>query len=215
MDILIADDHELYSLGIQAILNTKTDVKINSIDYCSNGKRVLTKLNGEKKYDFLITDLNMPELDGPELIQILHEKFPKLKIIVISMYCSFQLIELLKTYNVVGFIPKGINEADLIFNLNQILMGKTIFRTVNSKNLIVTDNHLTLTDHEFFIDKFEQKYNLTAREYEVALLMISDLDNIEISEKLFLSIETIKSYRKNIYNKTGVNSVLNLYKLLK
>mgnify|MGYP005988814659 CR=1 FL=1 len=215
MNILIADDHKLYSLGLKSILETKTSVKLNSIDYCSDGKQVLAKLNGTKKYDFLITDLNMPKLDGNKLIEVLHTRFPKLKVIVISMYYSHKLLEKLKKYDVCGYIPKGIDESEMVLFLNQMLNGKKVFKQVNYKNSIITNSDLKLNDKVEFLDGFEKKYNLTKREQEIALLMISDFGNAEISEKLFLTIETIKSHRKNIYSKTGVNNVLSLYKLIK
>jgi DNA-binding NarL/FixJ family response regulator len=213
MNILIADDHKLYSLGLKSILKTSTSIICNSIDYCSNGKQVLAKLNGDKKYDLLITDLNMPELDGHKLIEILHARFPKLKIIVISMYFSHKLIEKLKRYNVCGYLPKGIDESEITLYLNQILNGKKIFKVTNSQNSIITNSDLKLNATDGFIDSFEKKINLTEREQEIARLMISDFGNVEISKKLFLTVETIKSHRKNIYSKTGVNNVLNLYKL--
>jgi DNA-binding NarL/FixJ family response regulator len=215
MNILIADDHKLYSLGLKSIIDTKTSIKLNSIDYCSNGKEVLAKLNGIKKYDFLITDLNMPKLDGNKLIEVVQTRFPKIKIIVISMYFSHKLLENLKKNNVWGYIPKGIDESEMALYLNQILNGKKVFKAINYENSIITNSDLKLNDKDGFIDSFEKKYNLTKREQEIAILMISDLGNVEISKKLFLTVETIKSHRKNIYSKTGVNSVLNLYKLIK
>jgi len=215
MNILIADDHELYSLGLKSILNEISGITIDSVDCCSNGKHVLTKLNGDKKYNYLLTDLNMPELDGNELIEILHEKFPSLKIIVISMYYSYKMLEVLKTYGVCGFIPKGIEESKMKKTLAQVLKGENLFITTNHKDFIIIKSDFKINADVSFLDTFEKKYNLTTREQEIAVLMVSDFGNSEIAEKLFLSVETIKSYRKNIYTKTGVNNVLSLYKLMK
>jgi DNA-binding NarL/FixJ family response regulator len=156
----------------------------------------------------------MPELDGHQLIDVLYKRFSKLKIVVISMYFSHKLIENLKQNGVCGYIPKGFDEAEMTLHLNQILDGKKVFKAVNYQNSIITNSDLKLNDKEGFIDTFEKKYNLTAREKEIALLMISDFDNTSISKKLFLTVETIKSHRKNIYSKTGVNNVLKLYKLM-
>ena len=130
------------------------------------------------------------------------------------MYFSHKLIENLKNNGVYGYIPKGIDEAEMTLYLNQILDGKKVYKAINYQNSIITNSDLKLNAKESFIDTFEKKYNLTAREKEIALLMISDFDNSAISKKLFLTIETIKSHRKNIYSKTGVNNVLKLYKLM-
>ena len=64
------------------------------------------------------------------------------------------------------------------------------------------------------VDVFIRVYSLSKREIEVMDLMIDNKSNTEIGEEIFVSSETVKSHRKNIYKKMGVNNVLDLYKLL-
>lgn len=214
MNVIIAEDQEMFSLGLKAILNQVENIQIESIDSFLNGKEVLSKLNGMKPYNYLITDLSMPKIEGLELIEIVKTKFPKLKIIVVSMYHSHRLIDNLKSQPIAGFISKSINETEMINAFEKIFSGERVFLVDYEKTAILDQNESKLVSDYSIVDLFQKKYCLSSREQEISTLMISGLSSEEIAKKLFLSNETIKSYRKNIYLKTGVNNVLDLYKLL-
>jgi DNA-binding NarL/FixJ family response regulator len=210
MNILIVEDHIALREGVEMFL--KNLDKNNNIYKASDGKEALSLINGNPNIELLITDLNMPEINGFELIENIKKRFPTIKIIVLTMYYNTNIIERLKELNINAFLTKNASLSELSiaiksFNENKVYITPEIESLFNSE-LQITKNDTLLKDN------FATTHSLSNRETEVLGLMVENLPNPEIASKMFVSIETIKSHRKNIYRKLGVNNLLDLYKLL-
>lgn len=209
MKVLIVEDHTAL---LEGIINYIED-NINNVDLysTSDGEKALRMIVNQK-FDVVMTDLNLPGLNGIDLIKEIKGRKLNLKIIVLTMYYNSNIINNLKELNINAFLTKNVSLSEI----------KEAFTAINNNETYITpeiqnlynNSFISVEDEIILNDGFSKTYNLSKREIEVLDLMIENFSNDEIAEKLFLSKETIKTHRKNLFRKLGVNNLLDLYKLL-
>lgn len=212
MKLLIVEDHIAFLEGLVDFLENKlgSDWVISS---ASSGTSALQIFNQKHSINVLMTDLNLPGINGSELIKEVKNRHPKIKVIVLTMYYSRAIVSRLKELEIDAFLTKNITREEILDALLNINSNE-VFITEEIKGLF-KDYHMEDAGlHQENIDVFIRVYSLSRREIEVMDLMIDNKSNSEIGEEIFVSSETVKSHRKNIYKKMGVNNVLDLYKLL-
>ncbi|MCH6235060.1 response regulator transcription factor [Cognataquiflexum rubidum] len=203
--IIIADDHELFASGLDNLVSTDPNLKV--IAHCRNGKEVLAYLENGIKVDFLILDLNMPVMDGIQLLGHLHRDYPHIKKLVISMHHTESSIALCKTLGADGFIGKDSSLNELLDAVHVILDGGKFFKESFQE---VFD-----TEGKGFYEKLIYHYKLSKREVDIIQLIINQYESTEIADKLNLSPLTVKTHRKNIFRKLGVRNLAGLVALVK
>ena len=211
MNILIVEDHIVLREGVELFL--KNISKIKNTYTASNGKEALALVNGSANIDLLITDLNMPEMTGFELIKTVKERHPKIKIIVLTMYYNLSIVNRLKKMKINAFLTKNASLTELKIAIDYLNNNEITYIT-KEVNVLFNADSLNTEEGTLIKDDFAKTNSLSNRETEVLELMIENLSNTEIASKLFIGFETVKSHRKNIYRKLGVNNILDLYKLL-
>jgi len=186
-NILIADDHPIVAGGIAAILNTAAD--LNVIGIVDNGQKVLEKV-AETTVDLVLLDINMPVMNGIECTKQLKGKYPHIKVIVITMYNRKQFIRELFEVGADGCILKSNSGKELLTAIERVTSGKTYFDQLND-----------------FIDapKEFKEFRLSEREIEIIELIAEGCTSKEIATRLFISEHTVKTHRKNIFQKTSVS----------
>jgi len=112
--IIIADDHAMFLDGLTSILSEEES--INIILTAKTGTQVLKylRINTDEKIDLVITDINMPEMDGVELNAAIKSEFPKIKTLVVSMLEDPKRIKSLTEANANGYIPKNAEKTELL-----------------------------------------------------------------------------------------------------
>ena len=168
----------------------------------SSAKQVLKYLsiNTKEQVDLVITDINMPEMDGIELNAHIKKDFPSVKTLVISMLHDAKKIKTLTEAEVNGYVSKNTAKQELLTAIRTILEGQNYF-TSKVKELLM---------EEMLNAKKEKEIKLTGRETEVLKLIAQEFTTQEIADKLFLSKHTIESYRKNLISKLGVRNLAGL-----
>lgn len=186
-NILIADDHPIVAGGIAAILNTAAD--LNVVGIVDNGQKVLEKAR-EMSIDLVLLDINMPVMNGIECTKQLKAKYPAIKVIVITMYNRKQFIRELFEVGADGCILKSNSGKELLTAIERVTSGKTYFDQLND-----------------FIDapKEFKEFRLSEREIEIIELIAEGCTSKEIATRLFISEHTVKTHRKNIFQKTSVS----------
>ncbi len=209
MKILIVDSQISYQEGVANFLNQH----LNSVEIiCAKEGRRALQLAVLHEFDLIITSLNLPILSGFELIREIRKHKPSLFIMVLTSYCNQSILNKLKELNIQAFIMKYVSLSEI---LNAIKCMKHDELYFSKEHLEKSENSLVSKDGEFLSDDvFSKIYELSNREVEVLHLMIENLSNDKIAKTLFLSIETIKTHRKNIFRKLRVNNLLDLYKQL-
>ncbi len=211
MKILVVEDHRALQEGVVNYLKEHLSQSISEILTASDGEEALRILKTQP-IDYLITDLNLPKINGLDLIKEVRQMKLSVHILVLTMYYNESIISQLKSLDIQAFLTKNISLSEIeeaIKNIqsNKIYITPEIVSLYNNDLSVDNDHLISTTD-------FAKSFNLSRREKEVLKLLIENLSNEEIGEKIFVSKETVKSHRKNIYRKLGVNNVLDLYKLI-
>jgi DNA-binding NarL/FixJ family response regulator len=187
--IIILDDHTLYLRGITLILKDYyKDCEI--YPYQSIKKLKEDKLDFNR-FNLIISDIEMANENTFDLFAVLKKKYPSLPILVISMHKKNAIIKKCKALNINGYILKDEDEQ-LQTAIDTILDGRTYF----SKAIV-----------EYCKQGNKNYIKLSNREEDILILIANGYNNNDISDKLFISIETIKTHKKNIKLKLNVESL--------
>ncbi len=198
IQILIADDHRLFNDAIAGLLRSS----FSSVRQVFDGISLLYAVQQEKP-DLLLLDINLPKLNGIEVARKLRRDYPDIKIIVVTMYNQSHVIEAAGALGVEGYLLKDSPSQLLLEAIARVLDGKTFFDPKLQKKSAVQE------------DAFPNHLLLTKREREVVDKLITGQKAEDIANALGIGYETVKSYRKNIYLKLGVNSLAELINLIR
>jgi len=197
MKIFLTDDHAMLLGGLAKIISAEDDLEV--VGTAKSVQETLDKLT-RVRTDLLITDYNLPDSDGLALVQVVKRKYPKMKIIVLSMHDEGHLIKEILKEDVDGYILKKDSHNELIYAIRQVATGK-IYLSNDVNSMLIKGLH----------GNEEQKL-LTAREREILKLIAKEYTNKQIAEELFISERTVETHRKNIFRKTGTNNLVGLIK---
>lgn len=190
--IAIVDDHKIFREGLKALLGHMNNVEV--VLEAGNGKEFIDLLEVLTP-DLVIIDINMPVMSGEEAIRIAQERFPDLKVIVLTMNTQEQYYQSLTKQNVDGYIIKESDYEELEHGIAVVMKGGKYF----SQSLLV--NLLNNRKKDVVV-------HLTEREKEILQLICKGFSAQEIADKLFLSVRTVEKHRSLLLEKTNtVNSI--------
>lgn len=199
--IIIVDDHDITLFGLANYIERIENAVI--IGKASSGKEALTLIS-QQKPDIVFTDVDMPDMDGIELLQIIRRDYSRIKVIACTMHIQLWIIQKLMNNHVDGIISKKSMKSDVLEAFNGALSGKAFFSPDVYEAVMEI---MRRPQHQFSeYDEFE----LTRREKQVLQLIADELTTNEIAEKLFLSPNTIETHRKNLFLKFDVKNVAGL-----
>ncbi len=199
--VLIADDHEIVRQGIRMIVEAREGFEV--CGEASDGRRAV-QMALELKPDLLVIDLAMPQLNGLEATRQIVQNNKKIRVLVLTMHESEQVVRDVLTAGARGYVLKTDTGRDLISALELLLSGRTFFTSKVAQ--IVLDSFIksgqpvsrTLSHH------------LTPREREVVQLLAEGKSSKEVAVALNLSVKTAETHRANIMRKLDVHSVSEL-----
>jgi DNA-binding NarL/FixJ family response regulator len=198
--IVVCEDHPIYAQGILDFL--KKHFSIAGV--FNNGLEVLNFIV-KNKADILLLDLNLPGINGIEVVQELKRRNHQIKIVVISMYNDKMLIDKCKKLGVHAFCNKQVSNAELLMILNNLKKGEFLVdNSIKKRN----EKKLEKTS----LENFEIKSKLTDREIELIELFSKGLSSKEIAYQLNVSYFTVDTHKKNIFKKMNINSTVELVK---
>ncbi len=201
--IILVDDHKLFRDGLKFVINQIDHMEV--VAEASNGLEFLELLE-DNKPDLVLMDISMPELDGVQATRQAIEKYPNIKILVISMYCDEEYYYQMIQAGVMGFVLKESGKNELENAITAILSGENYFSQKLLKEIIVNINSPLKSKKS----QGTPDNNLTKRELEVLQCIVEGLSNSQIAEKLFISIRTVEGHKSNLINKTGVKNTISL-----
>jgi two-component system, NarL family, nitrate/nitrite response regulator NarL len=200
ISLAIVDDHQIVIDGIKSLLHGHEHFKI-AIE-CTDSTQMLSLLEA-KKVDILLTDIMMPGINGADLSKAVHQKFPEIKILALSMSGQGDLVnQMIDEANISGYVLKNIGKQELIKALEKISNGGIYFG----------EEVLAEMQKASEVKKENDEAHLTVREIEIIRLIEKELNNKNIADTLFLSERTVETHRKNIFRKTNTSSVIGLVK---
>jgi len=202
INLLLVDDHQLMTDGLSKLL--ETEPTIGEIHVASNGQKAV-EIALSQAIDCVIMDINMPVLNGLEATKLIKKEKPSVKIIVASMLSGTAIVNKMLKAGADAFINKDIGKTELLRAITNVMGGETYISSPISTNLFIhlTDRNVATTDGP---------KHLTAREVEILRHIANGLTNQEIAGKLFLSIVTVDTHRKNMLAKLQIKNTAALVK---
>ena len=198
--VLLAEDHTIVRNGIVALLEKEHDIEI--VAEARNGEEVLALLKSGVETDVVLTDINMPDMNGMELISTLSDGYPKIKVLVLTMLEQEKYVVKSLQAGASGYLLKNVNIDEIIFAIKQITSGYKYICTGISLKLLAQVND------RYTAGSPQNKLNgdISKREIEILTLIAQGFTNGEIAEKLFTSKRTIEGNRQNLLEKTGTKN---------
>jgi DNA-binding NarL/FixJ family response regulator len=193
--VLIVDDHKMFVEGLEKFINDSAIAHvIATANTCENCWKELQK----QQPDIVLLDINLPDASGIDLCTQIIAKYPQIKILALTSFAEYAVIRRVLTNGAAGYILKSAAAETILEGIEAISCGQQFLcKEVDTR--IKKQASTTVV--------------LTAREQELLRLIIDGYTNVEIADKMFLGVETINSYRKNLLCKLNARNTAVLVKM--
>ena len=195
MQILIIDDHRLFSDGLKLVINGMDDRNSFNIDQASNAQRALDLINSSKQYDLILTDLEMPGISGHEFLQSLLSRNISACVGVVSASNSSSDMQQAYRLGARGYICKSEPAFEMQKKLTALLEGKLCFPDE-------LENKLRNEPAE----QTQKVQELGRRPIQVLELLAQGKSNKQIASILNITETTVKFHVRILFDKLGVNN---------
>jgi DNA-binding NarL/FixJ family response regulator len=189
LKVVIADDHRLMLAAMRLALQQAADIEI--VGEAQTGSQVLPVVT-QANPDLVLLDIRMPGMDGLKCLQLLRERFPKVKSVVLSGIDEPQIIQSALEAGAIAYILKTVDPQDLASALRQAANG-TVFHTLGMPSAAEGE-------------EAAKEAGLSERELTILNALTEGRSNKQIAQQLWLAEQTIKFHLTNIYRKLGVSS---------
>ncbi|BDY15853.1 DNA-binding response regulator [Sulfitobacter pontiacus] len=190
--VMIVDDHPMVAEGIQSILESYDD--INVVGCLPNGRAAIDSV-AELDPDVILMDLNMPEIGGLSATEILLERQPDTRIVILSMHDNPEYISSALSHGAMGYILKDVPTDEIKLAIDTVMRGERYLCTGAQGSLEPKD---------------AARESLTEREQTILLQLAQGKSNKEVALTLDISVRTVETHRKNIKRKLGISSTAGL-----
>lgn len=200
--VALCDDHRIVTDGMQQMLSTVAGIEC--IGAAQDGVAALYLLE-HVRADVLLTDLDMPEMDGAQLTARVKEKHPAVKVIVLSMHEEAATVKQLLDLGADGYLVKSAGKDEVVLAIQNVHAGRKHFSSGLLESMM---KQATQPKPGSNLLK-----DLSEREIEVLAALAEGLGNKEIGEKLFISPRTVDTHRTNLMKKLETHNVAGLVRI--
>lgn len=201
-NLLIVDDHQIIIDGLKALFAGKEEEFV--ISEALNGKSALQLIKNEP-IDFVLLDINLPDLNGFEVCKNIKKNFPTIKVIALTMHGESAYIAQMVKAGVDAYILKNAGKDEILKAITTVRNGEKYFSQEVALNM-VTGSSPARKKTSGLIQK------LTRREKEILRLVIEEMTTDEIAAQLFISPTTVISHRKSLLRKLNAKNTAGLVK---
>ena len=189
--VYIVDDHTVVIEGIYSLLQKERDIEM--VGYASNGANCLEYFSSHTA-DVILMDISLPDMNGVDLCKIIKQKYPAIMVLALSTFNQGTYIRKMMENGASGYLLKNAGKEEIVEAIRLAAKGKTYLSFDAGQKLRSDDERLHSIPP------------LTKREKEVLQHIVAGLTNVQIAEKLFISIDTVDSHRKNLHSKLNVTN---------
>jgi DNA-binding NarL/FixJ family response regulator len=195
-DLLIVDDHEIVRAGIKRLFENTPN--LNIVGDLGSGEEAYQFLH-KNTVDLIIMDVSMPGKGGIETTNQIKKRYPKIKILMLSMHDNAMIIEKAIKAGADGYILKNDLSDDLLNAVEKVMNNETIISA------------------SVDVDEFKDSLikDLNNKEFEIFKSLASGEDLLSIAEKLNISYKTAANYQTSIKQKLNIKNILDFYNLAK
>lgn len=197
--VLLADDHRIVREGIRSSLAECDGITI--VGEAVDGKMAIQKTR-ELAPDVVLMDLNMPQMNGLEATRIVASKFPKSRVIALTMHANKEYVQEILRSGAKGYVLKDTTPEQLIQAIQVVAEGDAFFSPSVSRLLLqeYSEPRTSSTDQAL----------LSRREKEVLRLIASGKTNKEVASELSISVRTVETYRARLMRKVKARNAAEL-----
>jgi DNA-binding NarL/FixJ family response regulator len=203
--IVLVEDHKIVRNGLKTMLEQEEDFSITG--EASNGAEAISLLQTGTKPDIVLTDVNMPDMDGITLAGILRKDYPDIKVLVLSMMDNEKYVFQAFEAGISGYLLKSTGLEEMIFSIRHVINGNQVICADLGMRMLKKASRAAVLNEDA-----EAAHLLTARELEVLALIAEGYTNNEIAEKTFTSRRTVEGHRQSLIDKFGVKNTAQLIK---
>ncbi len=201
--VLVADDHTILRQGIKSLLANEEEIEV--IGEAKNGREALTIIE-ETLPDVILMDIAMPGLNGLEATRRIKKRFPRMKVLVLTMYTNEEYIFQILNAGANGYLVKETAFQDLISAIKAVYKNEAFMSPSISKKVI--NSYIKRAQN----DEQEICEILTTREREILQLIAEGNSSKKIAELLFISPKTVETHRTHIMDKLNIHNRTGLVK---
>ncbi|MGE8174749.1 response regulator transcription factor [Pseudomonas sp. B21-017] len=192
--LALVDDHTLVRDGIRALLSVIPTVTV--VGEAENGADAMVMVE-HCNPDLLLVDINLPDINGLELTRKIRDRFPTLKVLVLSMYDSKEYVSESLRSGASGYVLKNAPSREIVAAIEAIKNGGTFYSAEIAQKLLLDDGIIN---------------ELTPRESQVLYKMTQGLNNKEMARELNISVRTVETHRLSIRRKLNIDKPAALVK---
>lgn len=200
--VMLVDDHVILRDALAATLNNTNKFRV--IGTLSNGLELMEKLELGQIPDVIVLDLNMPKMNGYEVANVLHEKYPSIKTLVLTMYDSEIALVRLLQIGIKGFLKKDVNPHELQSALN-VIADDGFYYSSNTTGKLANFFQKS-RDSAALVDRVM----LSPKELEFLELASTEMTYKEIADKMKLTPRAVDCCRDNLFSKLEIKSRVGL-----
>jgi DNA-binding NarL/FixJ family response regulator len=197
--VFLADDHRVLRDGLRILLETQDDIKV--VGEAENGRKAIDSVI-KIKPNVAVMDITMPELNGIEAAQVIHESLPETGIVILSIHSDLEHIFRALQAGANGYLLKESAGSEVISAVRAVFLGRRYL----SPGIRDTMMEAYMTDRQIQ----SPLELLSMREREVLQLTVEGHTSAAIAERMDLSPKTIETYRSRLMGKIGVRDLTEL-----
>ncbi len=191
--LAIVDDHALFRGGVRSIVEQMEEVLV--VGEAADGTELRTLLE-DAMPEVVLLDISMPGLSGLDALEEIKDRFPRLRVIVLTMHEESEYVERAARLGVKGYLPKNVEPEELRASIRKVMQGETAFHPRMAQRLFEAWSTPAAAKPTLLAD-------LTDREQEVLRLVADGLSTKMIAEQLSISPRTVETHRINLTRKLG------------
>ncbi|MFZ5644829.1 MAG: response regulator [Bacillota bacterium] len=204
--VMLVDDHTVVREGLKVLLESEEGIEI--VGEADRGENVL-EVAAATNPQVVIMDLRLQKMSGVEVTRILSEKFPDIKVIILSMYDEEDMVIQALKAGATGYVLKRAGVEELVKAIRLAARDETYLDPAIARRVVDSLQKENLSDKN---RRLESGAELTPRENEILRLVAGGCTNAEIAGKLFISVKTVQAHRANLMQKLGIHDRVELVK---
>ncbi|HEV7350744.1 response regulator transcription factor [Telluribacter sp.] len=201
--ILLADDHRVLVESLAMLVSAMEGIEVAGI--ANNGTEALEMLE-QLEVDVVLSDLHMPVMGGIDLANQISQKFPEVKVLLLTMDEEPEVIREAMRVGVKGYLLKNTSRHELEQAILTVMAGDQYFK----EHILSRLNQLQTTDGTTESEAQDPVSILSSREIEVIRYIINEVPTAQIASEMFIAPSTVETHRRNIFKKLNIHSVVGL-----
>lgn len=195
INIAILDDHPVATSGLVSMLQLYSQIKIQAV--YNTSQRLIDNLS-KKQPDVILLDIQLPDIPGNEVAEIINSRYPEIRIIAFTSVDNIYQVKDMIRRGCKGYLLKSAEPNIVLDAIQEVFAGNQYFDTP-IRNLLLQDS-LKIQKQK------ASKVPLTRRENEILQLIVAEYTNQQIADQLFLSLRTVEHHRYSILHKLGAKN---------